>query len=583
MTDDSTDITERQRHVQRLEKLAAERRAIMALDAKQALDAIIEHPQARALVHSFAEEDLHFLIHDIGPEDSLDLIAMASDRQWDYIFDIESWTKDRIDLPAVTQWMALMMKADPRRFIRWAITERPNLVEYFLFHAIEVVVREHDQDPSDFGDGFNTYDDVYYFRIPENNYAQDVEPDFKALHQEVLEQITGLIAEMDHVFFQQTLLRSASVIPAESEEEAFRLRNFRLAEKGFLPFHEAVGVFQPMRVAQLKKRKKILQKSPTSDTWVPAPLNHTALLTENSLFTQALSKIDDVHVLQQLNMEFAGVCNQLTAAEQKPVRGREALKAIVKKACAYTSIGLESLLDSSKTSPDRREEHAAAGVTAHPLIDLFRTGYGHIAALREQSKTWRTNNWATKNNLPMSFWGERMVGVIGGLLIRQPLFYDNYKRGALYREFETMADIDKTRSVLDEAIAWDGLLRAMDLPAARLTENTFITCENLLMTLWARHCLNLPPEITPIGVKTFMPFFADLWETEKIPLEIKEVKKTDFLKWLAAESRLPQENISKDLGLALEILFDNIAKDSATVQAEDLDPRFVTAFMLYAE
>ncbi|MEZ4604715.1 MAG: DUF6178 family protein [Desulfobacterales bacterium] len=121
-----------------------------------------------------------FLIHDIRLDDSLDLIAMASDRQWDYIFDIESWTKDRIDLPAVTQWMALMIKADSRRFIRWAITERPNLVEYFLFHALEVIVREHDQDPSDFGDGFNTYDDVYYFRIPENNYAQDVEPDFKS-------------------------------------------------------------------------------------------------------------------------------------------------------------------------------------------------------------------------------------------------------------------------------------------------------------------------------------------------------------------------------------------------------------------
>jgi hypothetical protein len=83
--------------------------------------------------------------------------------------------------------------------------------------------------------------------------------------------------------------------------------------------------------------------------------------------------------------------------------------------------------------------------------------------------------------------------------------------------------------------------------------------------------------------KNIHAVFYGSWETGKIPLEIKEVKKTDFLKWLAAESRLPQENISKDLGLALEILFDNIAKDSATVQAEDLDPRFVTAFMLYAE
>jgi len=237
MTDNSNNITEWQRHVKRLKKLAAERRSILSLSGKKALDAIIDHPEAHALVHSFAEEDLHFLIHDIGPEDALDLIAMASDRQWDYIFDIESWEKDRINLPAMTQWMSLMIKAAPRRFIEWATNERPNLIEYFLFHSIELVVREHDQDPSDFGDDFITYDDIYYFRIPENNYAADAETDFKELHQEVVEQVMTLMAEMDHIFFQETLLRSAGVIPAESEEEAFRLRNFRLAEKGFLPFH----------------------------------------------------------------------------------------------------------------------------------------------------------------------------------------------------------------------------------------------------------------------------------------------------------------------------------------------------------
>ena len=256
MTDNSINTIEWQNHVKRLEKLATERKHVLSLDGMQALDAILDHPQPNALIHSFAEEDLHFLIHHIGPEDALDIIAMASDRQWEFILDIETWKKDRINLNAVTEWLGLMLKAAPERFIHWLATEQTSLLEYLLFHSIEVIVREHDEDPSDFEDGFITYDDVFYFRIPETKYAEDADIDFKEQHQELLNRIIDHLAKIDHVFYQQTLLRAANVISAESEEEAFRLKNFRLAEKGFVPFHEAVGVFQPISVDHLKKRKK---------------------------------------------------------------------------------------------------------------------------------------------------------------------------------------------------------------------------------------------------------------------------------------------------------------------------------------
>ena len=580
MTDHSDDMTDWRHHVKRLEKLADERKQILALEGKQALDAILDHPQPNALVHSFAEEDLAFLIHDIGPEDSLDLISMASDRQLDYIFDIEIWEKDRINLNSVTRWMDLMLKASPERFIHWAITERPNLIEYFLFHSIEVIVREHDQDPSDFEDGFITYDDIFYFRIPEAKYGPDAEDDFKKQHQELLSRMMDFLAHQDHHFFQQTLLRSANVIPAESEEEAFRLRNFRLAEKGFLPFHEAVGVFQPVSVDHLKKRKKIIQKGPEPDTYVPAPINHASMMGDDSIFSRALAKITNFNVLQQLNIEFAGVCNQLTAAEQKPVRGREDLKNIVKKACAYISIGLESLRISDKMGPENIPEEY---IKTYPLIDLFRTGYGEIAGLRQQAKSWQQNSWFFRNKLPLSFLGERFVGVIGGLLIHRPKFYDNYRPGELYREFATMADIEKTRSILEEAMAYDNLLAAMDIHAKNFSTEHFITCENLLMTLWARHGMNLSPKLEPIPVTLFRPFFADLWETGKTPPVIKESKKTDLLHWLAAESKLPEENISKDLGKTLEVLFDEIAQDYGTIRPDNLDPRFVTMFLLSSD
>ena len=575
-------MTEWDRHVKRLEKLADERKQILALEGKQALDAILDHPQPNALVHSFAEEDLVFLIHDIGPEDSLDLIAMASNRQWDYIFDIESWEKDRINLLAVTQWMDLMLKADPQRFINWATEERPNLIEYFLFHSIELVIREHDQDPSDFEDGFITYDDIYYFRIPENKYATDAESDFKIQHRELLNKMMHLMASMDHFSYQQILLRAAGVIPAESEEEAFRLRNFRLAEKGFLPFHEAVGVFAPIRVDHLKNRKKVMQDYPEPETYVPAPVNHASMMEGDSIFRQALGKITHFNILQQLHSEFAGVCNQLAAAEKKPVRSREDLKSIVKKATAYISIGLESLVTSGKTAPGDSATAAPFDeyIKTYPLIDLFRTGYGRVADMRQQAKDWQQSSWFAANGLSLSFWGERLVGTIGGLLIKRPMFYDSHRRGDFYREFETMADIEHTEAVLKETMAYDKLLAAMDISDEDFETERFITFENLLMTLWARHCLGLSPGLEPIPIDLFRPFFKDLWEPGKTPPEIRESKKTDLLQWLAARSGRPEEEISKDLGNALEILFDEIAKDYGTIRTDDLDPRFVTIFML---
>jgi uncharacterized protein DUF6178 len=577
MNDNTNDIDHRNRHLKRLEKLAEERKHILSLEGMKALDAILDHPQPNALIHSFAEEDLAFLIHDIGPEDALDLLAMASDRQWEFIFDIETWEKDRINLNAVTQWMNLLLKADPQRFVHWAATEKSSLLEYLLFHSIEVFVREHDQDPSELGEDLTTYDDIFYFRIPETKYAEDAKAEFKELHQELLTRMIDQLAKTDHVFYQQTLLRAANVISAESEEEAFRLRNYRLAEKGFVPFHEAVGVFQPISVDHLKKRKKFIAEQPDAESFVPVPVNHTSMMGEDSLFSRLLAKITDINILQQLQIEFAGVCNQLIAAETHPVRSRDELKTIVKKACGFISIGLENLLLKDKAA---EEVMAEEYIITYPLIDLFRAGYGDVVTLRQQTKTWQKTSWVSAQKLPLSFWGERLVGVIGGLLINRPKFYDNNQTGELYREFETMADIEITGSILRDAMAYDRMLSAMAIRTDEFSKDRFITCENLLMTLWVRHCLGLSPAMMPIPISVFRPFFTDLWESQKIPPVIKDSKKTDFLQWLAAESGFSEKKISQDLGNALELLFNDIAKDHGTIHPEDIDPRFITMFLL---
>ncbi|HSV92489.1 MAG TPA: DUF6178 family protein, partial [Desulfobacterales bacterium] len=240
--------------IDRIRALQAERAEIMTLPPEEALERILSHPHPDALVHSLPESDFYLLVHEIGPEDALPVLALASDRQWDHLVDLEGWARDRMEVTGVTRWMNLLMEAEPKRFMRWLLNERIGFCELYLFHTVEVRVREHDQDPSELGEGFFTFDDVYYLRPlklppgPEESTMGEAERN--AFLTRLLERLAG----HDHTFFQSLLLESSNVIPAESEEEEYRWRTVRLAEKGIVPFDEAVGIYQPATPETLARR-----------------------------------------------------------------------------------------------------------------------------------------------------------------------------------------------------------------------------------------------------------------------------------------------------------------------------------------
>jgi len=138
----------------RWKKLSIERREILSLPPEKALERIIDAHQPAALVHSIPEEDFYFLVHDIGHNDSLPLLSLASNKQWEYMIDLQAWKKDRLEITSITKWLNLLFKADPVRLIKWLISEKTEFLEFYLLNNIELRIREHDQDPSDFGEGF---------------------------------------------------------------------------------------------------------------------------------------------------------------------------------------------------------------------------------------------------------------------------------------------------------------------------------------------------------------------------------------------------------------------------------------------
>ena len=570
--------------IERFRSLRDKRQQIMTLTPKDAMERILQDPQSLALVHSFPEQDFYFLIHDIGPEDAGPLLSLASNRQWEHLVDLETWQKDQIDSHAVSRWLDLLLEADAPRFINWFLNEKLEFIEFFLYKNIEVRVREHDQDPSEFGEGFFTLDDTYYIRFIDQSADAAENELTEQQRQKFITRLAEALSDFDHRLYQGVLLEATHVIPAETEEDCFHWRNVRLAEKGFLPFDEAIGIYQPVKPQDLAEQSaKIIPPAEDPTSLFRVPQYAIRLLSKDDHFSRALTTIEPENVVSHIQSEFANLCNQIIVADHKTIRERDQLRDIVKKACGYISIGLERL---SKEKIEVDPNRAADLITRYPLSQIFRVGFGAALKLKWQTEKWLDQCWYARNGLRLTFWGEKWLGVLGGLLIKKPLFYDNYKTGVLYREFDSLEDVRTTDDAFSQIKALDGLLSMMSISIDRPSAYGFLTYKNLILTLWARHYLQISAEkLKPIPQDQFKPFFDQLLpeqpadgrnQKRKIPRQMKQ----NFLDWLAADSGLKDSEITARLGQTLENLFEEIESELDRVTGKDLDPRYVRLFLL---
>ena len=570
--------------LERFQELQKKRQAILALEPADALNRILDDPQPVSLVHSFPESDFYFLVNDIGPEDSLPLLSLASNKQWEYITDLETWDRDRMNLDSITQWLNLLQQADPSRFINWLLAEKLEFIEFLLTQKIEVRVREHDQDPAEFGKDFFTYDTTYYIRLIPPPKGVDPGSITAKQHEEFLTTLLEKMAEFDHVNFQNLLLETTLVVSAETEEEEYRRRNVRLAEKGFLPFDDAIGVYQsitPQTLNQLSP--KYIPPSIDAHSLLPVPVYHIRMLKENNHFTKALAVVEAENTLQHIQVEFAHLCNQIIVADQKTIREREELESIVKKASGYISIGLERLA-AEKESTESTD--SAEVISRYPLSDIFRIGFGGALELKWKTENWLGQSWFAQTGLRLTFWGEQWLGVLGGLLLKKPLFYDNYKTGVLYREFDAIQDIEEAQKIFNNVKSVDDLLSLMEINLEKPPSYGFLTYKNLILTLWATDYLKISgDELKPLDKDAFLPFFIALLPGKADPQsdqsrKIPDTMKSRFLDWLSRQTGLKDYELTERLGAVFENLFNELESEYGRVVAEDLDPRYVQLFLL---
>jgi len=201
--------------------------------------------------------------------------------------------------------------------------------------------------------------------------------------------------------------------------------------------------------------------------------------------------------------------------------------------------------------------------------------------LKWRAERWRKKSWFEQEGLLISFWGEEWLGVLGGLLLKKPMFYDNYKTGVLYREFISMEDIRKTEKVLNEIMAFDDLLSKMAITPEPIIDG-FLTYKNLMLTTWARHHLGLKKERLTLSVGELKRFFDDLWELEDPLRHIRLFMKEKLLTFLSDQTGQSNEDISQKLGYSLENLFNELESEYGGIERKDLDSKYIHLFLIDA-
>lgn len=539
---------------------------LLKLPPRKALDLIIDSPAPVTLVQSLAEEDLYRLVQDIGYEEALPILALASNEQWQYMLDIDLWQRDRLDGDSVNSWLGLLLRADLDRFMIWGLREQVELVKLHFSRYISVAIREEDQSASDFGEGYFTLDDLFYIRVNKDEYY------------EVIREFLEGLAEHDLERFQGVLLELAGVIPADVEEDLYRLRNTRLAEKGFLPFEEAIAIYQYLDADSLLEAADEPQKVMDAEKIEhPLPVSTSLLIQDRDYFSLSLKRIGDAGLLERLQLEFAGMCNQIISADCIAVRDRDHLANVVGKACGYLSIGLEKL---TKGDANR----AAGLLQGHPLQQIFRAGYGLALKLQWEAKKWIKQGWFNRQSLDLHFWGSEWGDMLEGLIRKRPLFCPALLgEGGPCRDFRNLEEITRSQAALEQIKAVDGLLSALfpeTLDAGSISSLHPLTYRNLILTAWARHYLGPAEGRWSLTVEEMKAFLRKIWKGSSRPYRVDDKIKEAFLEWLQARSG-PAAIAGRGAAQhPLDHLFVELQEEYGSVSVDDLDPRYVKHFLV---
>ena len=517
----------------------------------------------RSPVQSLPPDDFFWLIKRIGADDALAVLQKASTEQWQYLLDLEIWAKDVLDAQKTLVWIDRLRRADAARLAAWAFEEQSALVSLALLRKTEIIFKE-EEDEWDVPPGYFTLDGSFYIKTWDSSEVQ------------LVEDFLRVLAGTDYSSYRALLLQLTSVLPAEIEEELYRMRSGRLAEQGFAPFEEALEVYAPLDVNALQTEAKPLLPGALVEAEKKNLVPSASLsgIKNFELLNDAMGMITDPLEADRVRLEFAALCNKLIAADAfSCIDDYENLLRVGRQAAGYLHIVTEMLCGG-------KPREAAQLLRDHSLATIFRVGFGFALKLQWRARRWLGQNWSAQIGKGPDFLGTPWSDALAGLLFPRPLYFERSRPDREYRHFESVEELRETEALLDQAEALDRMLARLEASASA-TNN----CEKfypLLFNRWARHLLDLEPSFAPLSRAQAIEFFSILRRGEtSVPYTMERYRGVFLNEFLQGAAGLDAKT-TLSLRAALNEIWQVFCREYENIRSADLDARWSPYLLIEA-
>lgn len=366
-------------------------------EGRRRMDLILLAEHSKDLLQSIPPEDFVLTIKHIGDHDAVPLLELSSDEQLTYLLDLETWIKAGMDLQKLTHWLGLLFECGHDRVHDWMTSSDFEQLVLLFDHTLIILYRDDIESlPDTMSSRIMTPDDTHFFLIK------------LGVEYSLFANLINLIYAEERELFYALAANLGTNPPAEVEEQAFRWRCGRLADRGWPSYDEAIILYQ------VKKPENIQLKETVHRGFENPPHYLMKNLNEGSLFnpaTELLSKDARMWVASQL----ANLVNRTMVADNMTLTDIESIKRAASRTSGYLEIGMSTLNARDVSSCSRLLEKT-------PLMDIFQVAYGEIQKRVDRAKTL----WSSSIGSMSSFLGTPLSEKIKALLQARPLFFSDH-------------------------------------------------------------------------------------------------------------------------------------------------------------
>jgi len=380
---------------------------------REKVELIAGDPDDKKLTRAMQPLELYWLFKEIGAPDAMNLLGMATPRQYLFILDMELWKGWTFLEDKAVEYLGYIMKGSEEHSLELLPHLDFNLLSLLLGREITVAggIGDLNTDADRLTDWDHTFDDVFLIKFKNPGHAQ------------VIGSFLELVCRFDNPLYTALMESVSGEIDIESEEECYRMKSGRLADLGLPPYDEALEIYSRINPATFTpSRNKVLLQTGEATT-----LPETILSGKTFLERVILSMDSEL-----FRMELIYLINTALVADQADLAETEQMKSIVERVYGYLNIALEYLSQGD-------EAKGAEILAGEYLKSLFQLGFSIVLGLKFRADKVTDASYATGKAL-------------SGLKSARPRFYRGLDTDGIdgYREFREMQDVKNMSDFLTE-------------------------------------------------------------------------------------------------------------------------------------